>query len=142
MSFPTKWFTVALAILCIVLLLAYCRWLNLQLHQLKNEKQQAVAALTEERAFSTRIRTQYLQIQEVMEGVAEQKRQSEKRTAALQRALAQSQQENPCAAVPVPNAVTQRLRKRVDEVNSAAAAGARQPVQALSGTNVSGPELR
>lgn len=142
MSFSTKWFTAALAALCIVLLLAYCRWLNYHLNQLKNEKQQAVAALTEERAYSSRIRTQYLQIQEVMEGVAEQKRQSEKRTAALQRALAESQSKSPCTAVPVPVAVTQRLRERVAEVNNAAAAGADEPVQALSGSDISGAALR
>ncbi|AWH88031.1 hypothetical protein [Limnobaculum parvum] len=141
MSFSSKWVTAALAALCIVVLLLYCRWLSHQLNQLRSEKQQAVVALAEERAYSAKIRTQYLQIQEVMDGVAEQKQQSEKRTAVLQRALAQSQLESPCVAVPVPDAVTQRLRERVVEVN-ATAAGANEPVQALFGAGVSGSTLR
>ncbi|MBK5072016.1 hypothetical protein I2492_03155 [Budviciaceae bacterium CWB-B4] len=141
MSFTSKWITAALAALCIVMLLFYCRWLSHQLNQLRNEKQQAVVALAEERAYSAKIRTQYMQIQEVMDGVAEQKQQSEKRTAALQRALVQSQLESPCVAVPVPDAVTQRLRERAAEVN-ATAAGANKSVQALSGTGIPGSTLR
>lgn len=141
MSFTSKWITAALAALCIVMLLFYCRWLSHQLNQLKNEKQQAVVALAEERAYSAKIRTQYMQIQEVMDGVAEQKQQSEKRTAALQRALVQSQLESPCVAVPVPDAVTQRLRERATEVN-ATAAGANKSVQTLSGTGIPGSTLR
>lgn len=141
MSFTHKWITAALAALCIVVLLLYCRWLSHQLNQLRNEKQQAVVALAEERAYSAKIRPQYLQIQEVMDGVAEQKQQSEKRTAALQRALAQSQLESPCVAVPVPDAVSQRLRERAAEVN-ATAAGANKSVQALPGANLSSSTLR
>ncbi|MBK5072218.1 hypothetical protein I2492_04205 [Budviciaceae bacterium CWB-B4] len=127
MSFANKWITAALGALCIVVLLLYCRWLSYQLNQLRNEKQQAVVALAEERAYSAKIRTQYLQIQEVMDGVAEQKQQSEKRTAALQRALAQSQAGSPCVNVPVSDAVTQRLRERAAEVN-VAATGSRKSI--------------
>ncbi|VEJ54611.1 hypothetical protein [Pragia fontium] len=133
MIFTNKWITAALAGLCIVLLLLYARWLGNQLSQLRNEKQQVVVALAEERAYSAKIRAQYRQIQEVMDNVAEQKQESEKRTVALQRALAQSQVASPCVAEPVPDAVTQRLRERVAEVN-AAAASAKGAISTVPGT--------
>lgn len=133
MTFSLKNLIAVPAGICIVLLLLYTRWLSNELGQLKNIKQQAVVALAEERANSAKIRAQYLQIQEVMDGVAEQKRESEKRTAALQRALAQSQLASPCVAEPVPDAVTQRLRERVAEVN-ATAAGATGSVSTLPGS--------
>lgn len=141
MSISNRWLTAGLAILCIVMSLFYCRRLSHQVNQLRNEQQQAVVALAEEQAYSAKIRAQYLQIQEVMDDVAEQKQQSEKHTAELQRALAQSQKGSPCVAAPVPDAVTQRLRERSAEVN-ANAAGTSKPVQALSGTNLSSSTLR
>ncbi|GKX63038.1 Uncharacterised protein [Pragia fontium] len=133
MTFSARMMTTALTGVCIVLLLLYARWLGNQLSQLRNEKQQAVVALAEERAYSAKIRAQYRQIQEVMDDVAEQKQESEKRTVALQRALAQSQLASPCVAEPVPDAVTQRLRGRVAEVN-ATAAGAKNAVPPVPGT--------
>ncbi|WP_179038246.1 hypothetical protein [Limnobaculum xujianqingii] len=120
MSFANKWITAALASLCIVVLLLYCRWLNHQLNQLRNEKQQAVVALAEERAYSARIRTQYIQIQEVMDGVAEQKQASDSRAKELQKQLVAAQANSKCFSVPVPDAVTKRLRERAGEVNVAA----------------------
>lgn len=131
MSFSLKNAIAVPAGICLVLMLLYTRWLINELGEVKHEKQRAVVALAEERAHSAKIRTQYLQIQEVMDGVAEQKQRSEKRTAALQRALAQSQLASPCVAEPVPYAVTQRLRQRTADVN-ATAAGAKSAVSALS----------
>ncbi|QBH98426.1 DUF2570 domain-containing protein [Limnobaculum zhutongyuii] len=119
MSFVNKWITAALGTLCVVMLLLYCRWLSHQLNQLKNEKQQAAVALAEERAYSAKIRTQYLQIQEVMDGVAEQKQASESRAKELQKQLVAAQANSKCFSVPVPDSVTQQLRERAAEINAA-----------------------
>ncbi|WP_140921097.1 hypothetical protein [Limnobaculum xujianqingii] len=120
MIFSNKWITAALGALCVVVLLLYCRWLNHQLNQLRNEKQQTIAVLAEERAYSAKIRTQYLQIQEVMDGVAEQKQASDSRAKELQKQLVAAQANSKCFSVPVPDAVTKRLRERAAEVNAAA----------------------
>lgn len=121
MTFSLKSLIAVPAGICIVLLLLYTRWLVNELGEVKNEKKQAVTALAEAQANSAKLRTQYLQIQEVMDRVAENKQQSDKNTEALQKALASAQKGSPCADVPVPDSVNQQLRDRASAINAAAA---------------------
>lgn len=53
--------------------------------------------------------------------VTEQKKQSDKTTSELRKALEQDQQSSPCAGVLVPDAVNQQLRDRASAINAASA---------------------
>ena len=128
-----KFFSVLVGITLIFLLTIYSYGIKNQLEQVKSEKKWVVAALGQAQTDLAAIRMQYLHIQEVINDVATQKQQLEKRTAALQLSLAQSQRETSCRSAAVPDAVTQRLRERTVEVN-AAATDAGSAISALSGS--------
>lgn len=115
-----KFFSMLAGVTFIFLLILYCYGLKNQLEQVKGENKLVAAALTQAQADLAAIKAQYLQIQEVINNVATQKQQLEKRTAALQLSLAQSQRKTPCSDAIVPDDVTQRLRERTAEVNAAA----------------------
>ncbi|PHI31178.1 hypothetical protein [Budvicia aquatica] len=121
MSFSLKNAIAIPATICLILMLLYTRWLINELGEVKHEKQRAVTALAEERANSAKLRTQYLQIQGVVDAIAENKQQSDKNTEALRKALASAQKGSPCAGVPVPDPVNQQLREQADRINAAAA---------------------
>lgn len=130
-----KLFSGLFVILLIFLLTVYSYGIKSQLKQVKSEKKLVVAALDQAQTDLAQLRAQYLQIQEVVNNVATQKQQLEKRTAALQLSLAQSQRQTSCSSAAVPDAVTQRLRERTLEVN-AAATDAGNPVSTVPGSRL------
>lgn len=110
----------ASVLLFIVLLSIYCSWLQNQLKQTRSENQRVSVALLQAQTDIANIRDQYLQIQQVVNYVEDQKIQLSQRAAELQQALIESQRKSPCAAEPVPDEVTYRLRQRAAEINSVA----------------------
>ncbi|WP_347252920.1 hypothetical protein [Leminorella grimontii] len=92
-----------------------------QLKTLGAKLESSEAALKAERQNNDQLRRQYGQIQEVLGDVAKKKDESERAVASLQAELDEAQRAVPCAGQRVPDAVTQRLCKRVDAVNAAAA---------------------
>lgn len=107
-----------LCVLAFVALLTHRHTLQQKLQQLQSDQRQAAIALQQALVDAERLRTQYLQIQQVVDEVAGQKQRLEKHSATLQQALLQSQRHTPCLTEPVPDTVTQQLRQRIVEVNA------------------------
>lgn len=104
----------------IIILLTGLKYLYYSYAELSRDYQDATKSLNAERAERERDREQFRQLQGVVDDAAKQKQVSDKRTSELQRQLTTAQIGNICVGIPVPDAVTQRLRERASAINATA----------------------